>query len=86
MAKKPAKVKGLMNEVGRFRRPIGELPGTEPSTKAGENQLRIAVTQYKGRVVVSFGKRIEWLGCSTDEATLLANSILAKVMEIKDRA
>ena len=56
-----------LGETGRFTH--GAL------TPDDEGQLRFAVTASGGKVIVAFGKQIEWIGMLPREARQLADAI-----------
>ena len=47
-----------------------------------EGQLRIAVYQEKGRIIINFGKELSWIGFGKDEMRAFINGLEKKYQEI----
>ena len=58
-----------LGATGEF--PLGKL------TASDEGELRIAIGEEKGKVVIHFGKEVAWIGFTPDQARELATSLVA---------
>jgi hypothetical protein len=54
--------------TGRF--PEGHLNSND------EGEIRLAVGHQDGKVIIDFGKPVAWLGCNSEQARLLAQSLI----------
>lgn len=70
---------GEIGPTGKF--PHGKLG---PDDEGGLN-IGIAIDETNGRVVVDFGKLIEWIGMLPDDAIKIGNSLISKANKIKEK-
>lgn len=71
----------VMDENQPLTKDLSKLGATGefPDGKIQENdegQIRVAITQKDGRVVIDFGKQITWIGFTKEEAKGLAELLL----------
>jgi hypothetical protein len=64
--------------------PTGKFPQGKLNPH-DEGELRLAVTEENGAVVVRFGKEIAWIGLDADLALTVAASLVRHAMAIKER-
>lgn len=48
-----------------------------------EGELAFAITSHKGRVVMDFGKPVQWLAVEPEMAVEIANSLIKYAAEVK---
>ena len=64
----------------------GEFPrGKIDRLDEGQIKFAIAADHKTDTVVINFGKKVVWLGMTADEAIDVANSLIAKALEIKTK-
>lgn len=66
-------VRPELGKTGDF--PQGKL------NKDDEGGLMIAISEYKGKIVIDFGVAVKWIGFDKEQARAFANNILEKVNE-----
>lgn len=57
-----------LGATGQF--PDGKLTNTD------EGEIRVGIAQVDGRVVMNFGKPIEWIGFTKEQAKQIAESLI----------
>jgi len=70
-----ADAKTAFGDTGRY--PQGAL------SKDDEGELRFGVTTHNGKVVLNFGKPVEWIGFDADQAIEIAQQLIKRAGEIK---
>lgn len=65
--------------------PTGRFPQGKLS-KDDEVEIRLGVTSSAGKVIVSFGKAISWIGMDPDQARELGEAIIAHAKRAAERA
>lgn len=73
----PFSAEMLLGATGAF--PQGKL------TKEDEGEIRIAVGQRDGKVILDFGKPIAWIGMDAEQAAQIAESLASHAAEIRLR-
>ena len=66
-----------LGATGKF--PQGKLK------KGDEGEIRFAMTVYNGKIVMDFGKPVQWLGIDVETAREIANNILKKCDELEQK-
>lgn len=66
---------GPLGATGRF--PFGKLTAND------EGELRIAIGQQNGKVVVDFGKPTAWIGFTADQADDIADLLHKHAAELR---
>lgn len=69
-------IESLMGTLG----PTGRYP-EGPLTEDDEGEIQIGTAATGGKVVLAFGKPIDWIGFGPDQARTLAQSLLDKAKE-----
>ena len=68
----------------KFTEDIGAT-GEFPNGKINEDdqgQIKIGITTEDRKIIVAFGKPVEWIGFTRDEAISLCNSIMERAFKI----
>ena len=66
----------LMEQLGStHRHPQGAL------TEDDEGEIRIGVTVADGKVVLAFGKHVDWIGFGAEQARSIAETLLNRAQE-----
>jgi len=60
--------------TGKF--PQGRLNQTD------EGELRMAIYEEKGKIVISFGKDLSWIGFGKEEAIALGEMLISKAKNL----
>ena len=68
-------VANALGDTGRY--PQGAL------TKDDEGELKFAVVRHGNKIVLSFGKPVEWIGFDSDQAIELAQLLIKRAGEAK---
>lgn len=63
--------------------PTGKYPDGKISQK-DEGELGIGVVDYKGCVLLVFGKKIAWLALRPDQAQLIGKGLIDRAVRIKN--
>lgn len=78
-------------DMQKFTKELEEQVGLGPTGKfpkgkikeEDDGELAFAITHHKGKVVIDFGKPIQWLAVDTKMATEIADSLMKFVAEIE---
>lgn len=63
--------------------PTGELADDWPVAADDEGGLRFSIDTHKGRVILSFGTSVAWLGLTPDQADELAQALAGAAATLK---
>lgn len=78
------KAKTMQQEINRLGLgATGEFPEGK-LTEQDEGEIKIAVTDYQGKVIINFGTQVTWIGFTPELAELLAQSLLEKAAKARE--
>ena len=79
-----------LKKAGRMQQEINQLglgaTGEFPEgklTQDDEGEIKIAITNYEGKVIINFGSQVTWIGFTPELAEAVALSLLEKAAKAK---